>query len=440
MPFLSWFSLKAWFRTISFRLVLIFLVTGILIIIVFNLSSQISLRSELEHNVKPNFVHYAHYIYKEIGYPPSPEKAKKISNVLPIKIAIISSGSYWNSSNQPLNYSDIQFLQPSVKIDDYVIHSAIYKNHFATWGRRGDYDILIIMNNSLISREYSWGTIIGSVIIMALLSILFLFMHWLFKALRVIQSDVKRIGSGDLSHRINVKRSDDLGDLAKTFNNMADDVQNMLEAKRQMLLAISHELRSPITRSKLALAVMPDSRQRESILYDMDEMEALIQDLLEAERLSDKHQTLNLENNSVNTFIKNVVNAFFGDKNISLQLDHQLPKQSLDATRFSFVIKNLLDNALKYHEDDKDAIIIKTSQGDNQTRISVIDKGPGIPDEHIPRLTEPFYRVDPSRQRKTGGFGLGLYLCRLITEAHKGVLTIESELGLGTTVTIELPQ
>lgn len=433
MPF------SKYFNSITLRLVLLFVTTGILILFVFSLTSSISLNNLIETKVRPNFIHYANYIVKEIGSPPSIEKAKKLSRELSIGVAINGKDIHWHSTRKPIDFAKIQFLQPQLDINQTNLHSALYNDIFAVWVRSGNYDIVLIMDRNLQSK-YDWGSIIGISIIMALLTFLFLFIYWLFKALRALQEDVHRIGSGDLSHRINIKRTDDLGNLAKAFNSMADDIQNMLEAKRQMLLAISHELRSPLTRSKLALAVMPESPQRDSISFDIDEMEAMISELLEAERLNAKHEALHLQAHNLNDIITTIVSEFFADENIQLQLDETFLPQPLDLARLRFVIKNILENALKYQGDKSKVVLVKTKQNKHHTMLNITDYGVGITAEHIPRLTEPFYRVDPSRQRKTGGFGLGLYLCKLIAEAHKGTLQIESELGKGTSISVTFPQ
>jgi signal transduction histidine kinase len=102
------------------------------------------------------------------------------------------------------------------------------------------------------------------------------------------------------------------------------------------------------------------------------------------------------------------------------------------------LLKNLLENALRYSPATQ-APVLRCCYDEQQLYLTLQDQGPGIAAEHLPHLTEPFYRVDPARQRKTGGYGLGLYLCRMIAQAHGGSLTIESVPGQGTTVTVILP-
>jgi signal transduction histidine kinase len=111
----------------------------------------------------------------------------------------------------------------------------------------------------------------------------------------------------------------------------------------------------------------------------------------------------------------------------------------IDAARTKLLLKNLLDNAVRHTPGDAPAPQIRLITDDQQAVLTVTDHGHGTEARHLPHLTEPFYRVDPSRRRETGGYGLGLYLCRMIVEAHDGQLQIESTAGKGTQVTVRLP-
>ncbi len=128
---------------------------------------------------------------------------------------------------------------------------------------------------------------------------------------------------------------------------------------------------------------------------------------------------------------------FFEKTPLTLELG-ELPSISIDPKRIGLAIKNVIKNAVTASEPDA-PIIVKTIVKDEHIVVSIQDSGVGIAPEEIPRLTEPFYRPDSSRQRKTGGFGIGLYLIKEIMEAHHGQLQIESVVGQGTTVSLWLP-
>ena len=168
-------------------------------------------------------------------------------------------------------------------------------------------------------------------------------------------------------------------------------------------------------------------------------MEAMITELLEAERLNGRHQSLNKVTVTLNEIVMSVVDEYFSDQAIDIHLSEDAPLQQLDPTRIRLVTKNLLDNALKHNGNDSPAIKLSTIQASQTAQLTIQDFGSGIPKEHLVHLTEPFYRADASRQRKTGGFGLGLYLVKVIVDAHQGELNIDSTEGQGTTVTVKLP-
>jgi signal transduction histidine kinase len=241
-----------------------------------------------------------------------------------------------------------------------------------------------------------------------------------------------------LDNRINIKRRDELGELANSFNGMANDIQQMLEAKRQLLLAISHELRSPLTRAKVASEFLGEEKQKILINRELDDMETLIEELLETERLTTRHTILNKSRQNLNTLVSEVCSSYFKTTPVTLSIPDDSINMDIDAARIKLLIKNLVENALRHSPEGSTPpkIILRKESGN--VIIQVIDSGPGIDEKHLPHLTEPFYRADSSRQRETGGYGLGLYLCRIITKAHGGDLQIESALDEGTTVTVIL--
>ena len=222
---------------------------------------------------------------------------------------------------------------------------------------------------------------------------------------------------------------------------MADDVQGMLEAKRQLMLAISHELRSPLTRAKVALELLDDEAVRQNILEDIDEMERLIADLLESEALNTRHAILRREPTDLGELVQAVIDTDFAEQRgrIRLLLPDESLEGPLDVTRVRLLVRNLVENALRYSPPGDEKVQIGASRSGEHLELCVRDQGDGIPAEHLERVTEPFYRADPARSRATGGIGLGLYLCRLIAEAHGGSLQIDSQPGCGTVVTVTLP-
>jgi signal transduction histidine kinase len=220
---------------------------------------------------------------------------------------------------------------------------------------------------------------------------------------------------------------------------MADSLQSMLEAKRQLLLAISHELRTPITRAKLRLEFMSDSLEKNQLKEDIDEIDLLISDLLEAERLNNDHSVLVSETVRFTEFVRPIVDQFGSyEGGVVIETPDNDFDLEIDKLRIRLLITNLMNNAIRHGEAK--LVNVKVSFTKESGIIEVKDNGEGISPEHLSQICEPFYRADSSRQRNTGGFGLGLYLCRLIAEAHGGQLTIKSAVAVGTHISVSLPR
>ncbi|NOR71963.1 MAG: HAMP domain-containing protein [Methylomarinum sp.] len=422
---------------LSAKLVLLFLLTGIAIIIVFGISAGSGFKKHFQDSLNPHLYQYFNYINSEIGSPPDLKKAQQLSESLNIKILLKGTHINWSSDDSLSGFPE-HLLTPNFdKANQYM--SSMERGRFAIQIPNATHQATFITQHE---REFPspWKLLSNTLLgLFLVLGLLYLVLRWMISPLKQIQTGISRIGAGELDYRIKITRQDELGSLATEINKMADDIENMLAAKQQLLLAISHELRSPITRSKVALSLMEDSQMKDGLKGDIDEMEKLVTDLLEAERLNHRHQELHLSQVTFNKLIRRVIAQSFPNEPIEQMLATNIPTQSLDETRFQFVIKNLLGNALTYRKQTTDTIIISTKVSDQWVYIVVEDHGNGIHEKHIPHLTEPFYRVDPSRQRETGGYGLGLYIIKMIVEAHQGNLVIESTENIGTKIIIKLP-
>jgi signal transduction histidine kinase len=394
------------------------------------------------------------YILQDIGSPPNVDRAQAIVNRIPVDIRISGPDMNWSSSPDFYPLEDIPFgplrwLELSeasnVGLEDWAkdldkVQFARYQNHTLIKIDDQGYDIVFAsprIGENLIQNDV---TLVISLIGVMVLLLCYLAVRWVFKPIRWMQEGAMRIGQGDLDYRIPTPRYDELGDLSRDINEMADDVQGMLEAKRQLMLAISHELRSPLTRSKVALAMLEDSPTRASILEDIEEMERLITDLLESEALNTRHAILRRELVDVGELVDSVVEVDFGNREETIRVEVQpsLPKKNLDVTRMRLLLRNLIDNALRYNPAGADPVTLTVTQVPGGVEFAIQDHGPGILPEHLAHVTEPFYRADAARARATGGVGLGLYLCRRIVEAHGGTLAIESDAASGTRVVARL--
>jgi signal transduction histidine kinase len=317
---------------------------------------------------------------------------------------------------------------------------ARYHEHFLVKLENDGYEIVFASPRISEMPRTDYSTLIISLAGIAILLLIYLAVRWVFLPIKWIQVGAERIGAGDLEYRIRSRRHDELGDLSRQFNTMAEDVQEMLEAKRQLMLAISHELRSPLTRSKVSAEFIEDETVRQNILEDLAEMERLTSDLLESEALKTRHAVLHREPVDLAALLESVIATDFVSQTERVSLEcGEMPVVDLDITRIKLLMRNLIDNALRYNPADAGLVEVRAVEEAGKIRISVQDHGPGIPPEHIDNITEPFYRADPARARATGGIGLGLYLCRRIVEVHGGQLSLISPAGRGTLATVILP-
>jgi signal transduction histidine kinase len=425
-------------RGLSGKLVVLFVVIAITFLVIVGASLSYFYKDHFKHRIKPHFIQYLEYVRQDIGLPADRQKAQLLADKLKIKIAIVDRQGTWTSTNLPLivSFDDIEhkYTRGGVSYGEADINGDEYLSMTIA-------DTTLLFDIGRIKGERERPRIFVPLLFLLLvLGILYFATRRLFSPILTIQQGVREIGSGNLDYRIDVTRRDELGVLAKDINKMADELQKMLDAKRQLLLAVSHELRSPLTRANVAVEMLDDNILKQQIKQDIQEVGGVISEILETERLSSHHQALDREEHNVNDICQELIDSQFNG-----QLIYHLPDEpvmaSVDKVRIKLLLKNILSNALRYKTE---LVSLHVSEENDSVVFVIKDDGQGIAKDIIPHLTEPFYRADPARQRQTGGYGLGLYLCKVIVEAHGGALTIESSMGnsdvdKGTSVTVKIP-
>lgn len=430
-----WLQSRVKWHSLSSKLVLLFVAFAILIVVTVGSVIAWSFRNHFEEAIHPHLTQYIAYIQSDLGSPPDEQKARALADALGVDIHYISATRSWATQLPVVSLNDIKwyrhFHEGGV---EYGIGHLDGREYFVS--RFSDYSIAfsIPYDGKHITRR-----LIPVLLIVAALVLLYFATKRLFSPIEKIKEGVASIGEGELSHRLVIKRRDELGELAVSINAMTDDIAHMLEAKRQLLLAISHELRTPLTRAKVATALLQDEAQAKGIEQDLNEMESLIAELLEIERLNTRHAVLNKDKVDLLALVEELVHESFKGQRINLNKPKEKFVLYLDAARIKLMIKNILDNALKYTPEGLPPAEVTLFQDGTDIKIIVQDYGHGIATEHLPHLAEAFYRTDKARQRKTGGYGLGLYLCKVIIQAHGGRLDIQSEVNRGTTVVITIP-
>lgn len=424
-------------RSLFFRLLLIFGLTVLLFLIIIWGSLQAMNRNVNVVDTIPDFfTRNIESIIEDIGAPPNLGNAVRLADELGWIINIRNPIMRWSSDSiDRLDVDASEFnrvLTPDAEVRTVASEDIIKV-------QRGGYDFFLYQR-ALENAGPSYGVLyVGLSLASLVLFANYFMVNRLLDPVRLLKRGAERIRKGDLSFRVKTNRQDELGQLTESINHMADSLQSMLEAKRQLLLAISHELRTPITRAKLRLEFMEESDVKEQLREDIDEIDLLISDLVEAERLNNAHVALSSEWVEIGDFVRAVTSQY---ESCAGGLELITPEPDIevfiDRLRIRLLITNLMNNAIRHGQENP--ITLDISGDDEWVQLKVIDQGEGIAAEHLSKLSEPFYRADRSRQRNTGGFGLGLYLCRLIAEAHGGSLAISSKIGEGTQVTVKLPR
>jgi signal transduction histidine kinase len=386
------------------RLVALFLLLALGMSATFLLGMQSALRIGWRDAARPLVSDYVDRLVTELGSPPQVERAQSMVQHLPLSIRIQGPqvnwrshpdlGEYYEAPDEPRDNRAPRFFERSTA-DGHRIRFGV---NVQAWHDR--------------PRLIGWATLAALLLLTALA---YARVRRMLRPLDDIRAGARRFGAGDFAQPIPVRqpqRPDELGELAATINTMGADIGQMLDAKRALLLAISHELRSPLTRARLNTELLPVTPE------------------LQASR-----QALATE----------VVAGLAGAPPVRLTLAPGLPLLALDRSRLRLLLRNLLDNAVRYSQGQAQPPVLTlqvepaaNSGAGPGLRLTVRDHGPGVPEAQLAQLAQPFFRPDAARSRSDGGVGLGLYLCRLVAEAHGGRLQLRNA-APGLEVTVTLP-
>jgi signal transduction histidine kinase len=417
--------LRALLASLRIRLVLLFVLMALATTAIFVAGMQRALSAGWDALLRPIVVDYVDRLAAEIGTPPDPARARALAERLPLSVRIEGPVTQFDSHPRQRHWHGHETADDE---NPRLLRRETADGHRIVFGL-GDRDW------ADGPRGIGWLTLGGLLLLTALAYGL---VRHLVRPLDDVRAGAQRFGQGLFDHPIPVRRQDELGELATQVNAMAQDIRAMLDAKRELLLAVSHELRSPLTRARLNAELVVGGAAREALLHDLEEMGDLISDLLESERLAQGHRALQRESCSLNTLVHDVVEERFSSAGLLLQLEPDLPEAPLDPVRLRLLLRNLIDNALRHGGAAATAPRLSTAQVDGRLRLVVRDFGPGIEEAQLGRLGEAFHRPDAARQRSTGGVGLGLYLCRAVARAHGGELRFRNA-GPGLEATLDLP-
>ena len=419
-------------RSLGARFVRLFLLLAFAVSATFLFGMQTALRGGWQDYLRPLVAHYADTLAAEIGTPPDLARAQALTQRLPLHIRIEGPVVNWDS--QPRDTSSGWHRRPFDAADGSTSDSSWHPVRTLADGHRISFGLADVSHEDR-PRRVGWVTLAALLLLTALA---YAWVRHLLRPLADIRAGALRYGQGDFSQAIVARRDDELGELAGQINRMAGNLHHMLDAKRALLLAISHELRSPLTRARLNAELVPEGAERDALLRDLAEMRDLVTDLLESERLAIGHSALQAQASDLNELVGALVAEQFAGAGIVPVLEPGLPEIVLDRTRIRLLLRNLLDNALRHSAAAARPPELRTTRDGATLKLVVRDHGPGVPADQLQHLAEAFYRPDSARQRATGGVGLGLYLCRLVVQAHGGRMVMRN-VAPGLEVEVVLP-
>lgn len=431
----QWF--KKIFRSVFTKLLVVIILAGICINLVVG-GFFIHLRNQFIGPFHKNVVQYLNYLIADMGNPPTLDRAREIARDSFLEIRYESPDLHWTTSDALP--TDITERFRSWRQNSDIRFGKYRGQHIIEVTTEGGRFIFGPSRNLPVDRARHRLFVIMLVLLTVILAAAFFIIRHILRPVKWLNTGVKEVSRGNLKHRVPLKKSDELRDLAAAFNNMTDRIRDMLHTKEQLLLDVSHELRTPLTRMKVALEFLEDNQAKQSIQADIEEMEKMVTEILETARRQHKYEKLKKQPTNLADLLNQKLMAFEnqppGIEIVDLSSEIEVV---VDPGQIKTVFENVLNNAIKYSQPDSAPIQISSKFRESYAVIRITDFGMGIPEEELAHIFEPFYRVDKSRAKDTGGYGLGLSLCKTIMEAHDGKIEVQSQPQQGTTVSLFFP-
>lgn len=449
-------------RSLMLKLLLVLVAAGVCVNISVGGFWRLSFFRQTHTPLERNIAHYARSLAAEIGSPPDTAKARALANRYALRIRYAGPDGAWESAPGPVipedsgegrNVREVKG-EPGVRLG-WFHHSFFVQVPAGAIPEAGTLpsgSVTFATDFGPFSQGHGGALAVLIGLVSLCLAAAFMVIRRLLSPLKTLTNAVERIRRGEFGHQIPECGRDELGELARSFNAMSSELKERIRLRDQLLLDVSHELRTPITRIRLALEMGPDGMAKESIQDDLREMEAMISEILETARLDSDNGKLNLEEVDLRALAAETVADTAGrtpgaslvgaraGQGAGGQASGVGPMVRADRARVRKVLANVIDNAMKYSPEGAKPVQVRIEADGEEVKVRIEDRGVGIPESELPKIFEPFYRVDRSRSRETGGYGLGLSLCKRIMEAHGGSIAISSREGEGTEVTLAFPR
>jgi len=418
------------------RLLLVLIVTAICVNLMVGIFFGHVFKNRAQTPAQKNLVQYVQYLIHDMGHPPDIARAKELSRKLFLEIEYRSPDQNWSTTG---TFTEINPAHYEIIQENPMIKTTGFHNGFIIDVINGDEHFRFQLTNrfqdEVSDNDKKKLVLVLLVFLTAVFLIAYGFIRRIIGPFKPLTHGVQQISRGNLEHKVILKGANEFKALASAFNHMTFRIKAMLTAKEQLLLDVSHELRSPITRMKMALEFLHNMDIKKSLAEDISEMEMMVTEILESARM--RFTSRELKKNSFNMGqLVQEISSIYQNQPPGIKIHPVSDDIHVhgDPEKIKIVLNNLLRNAVKYSGAGSRPVEIKLKRDLQHVIVTVQDNGSGIPEEALPFVFEPFYRVDKSRSKKTGGYGLGLSLCKTIMDAHHASIKIESALGKGTLV------
>lgn len=272
---------------------------------------------------------------------------------------------------------------------------------------------------------------------------------YLVRPIKKLTKATKRIAAGDFNVKLNIKQTTEIGTLARSFEEMMHDLQQLEQMRREFVTNVSHEVQSPLTSisgyasalKQVNLSEQERNRYLDIIISEAKRMSKMSDSLLKLSLLESQSQQLRLTTLSLDEQIRRVIVALqpqWSGRNIHFELDLENVKVTADHDQLNQVWTNIIGNSIKF-SDDGGMIKVSIEEDFKNVTVRISDTGIGIPLEDQKRIFDRFFKADRSHSRKYDGSGMGLAIVKQIVSLHQGDIQVESEPGQGTTFMITLP-
>ena len=385
---------------------------------------------------------YVRFLAQNIGDPPQMAKALKLVKETGLHIALWGPNLAWSSPSRFLAHAQ---AHPTGQV--FAIPFGLY-----WWKDSGEATLTVVQGPYHYSfSEFHadhhlspWLAGIAALTIILAVMASFILVRLILRPLKFMCQTALQWGAHDWKPRVAPAGKDELAILGRTLDQMADQIEKDFQASQELLTAVSHDLRSPLTRMRLTCELLPESPQRQSLIEEIRLLDRLTGSVLDQRRLV-QPGALRRELVSLQPWFQAVMAPWMTRPLLKLEicLEGRNVTALIDTARWEQVFNNLLENTLKHKVREAAEVVVTLftppACDEGVFVIEVADQGPGVPAAHLSKLGEPFFQVDQSRNQTAEGFGLGLSLVKGILEAHGGSFTAKNLSPKGLLVQLRCP-